>query len=280
MFGFVQICEKELSDEELARYRAFYCGICHTLGEEYRQIARLALSYDLTFLAIFFSSLYEPAEQQSRRNCLVHPFKQHEVIQNEFTSYAADMTVALTYHKCMDDWKDDHNLLKRGYAAALQSSYDKVKEKHPLPCRIIEESLAALLEAEKANCNDPDLVSSLFGRLMAGIFGWKQDHWTPYVSEFAFHLGAYIELADAACDLESDRKKGRYNPFSSHPVSGEELRGALKTILGAASEVFEKLPLEQDLEILKNILYSGIWIAYNTAIEGQKRRGKRDARSL
>ena len=45
MFGFVQICEKELSDEELARYRAFYCGICHTLGEEYRQIARLALSY-------------------------------------------------------------------------------------------------------------------------------------------------------------------------------------------------------------------------------------------
>ncbi len=35
--------------------------------------SRLALNYDMVFLALLLSSLYEPAEEQSSGRCLIHP---------------------------------------------------------------------------------------------------------------------------------------------------------------------------------------------------------------
>jgi len=50
MFGLVQANLTDLSEEQKTRYRAAYCGLCHTIGNRHGQLARLGLSYDLTFL--------------------------------------------------------------------------------------------------------------------------------------------------------------------------------------------------------------------------------------
>ena len=62
MFGHVQANLADLSEEEKKRYRAAYCGLCHTLGKRYGFWTRMALTYDLTFLSLLLSSLYEPEE--------------------------------------------------------------------------------------------------------------------------------------------------------------------------------------------------------------------------
>lgn len=50
MFGYIMADEKQLSPEEVARYRRVYCGVCHSLKEQNGQLCRLTLTYDMTFL--------------------------------------------------------------------------------------------------------------------------------------------------------------------------------------------------------------------------------------
>ena len=41
------------------RYQAYYCGLCRTLGRRYGRTGQLALSYDMAFVAILLTALYD-----------------------------------------------------------------------------------------------------------------------------------------------------------------------------------------------------------------------------
>ena len=73
MFGYVMANPQELRPEQRERYLGCYCGICRAIGEQNSLASRLALNYDMVFLALLLSSLYEPAEEQSSGRCLIHP---------------------------------------------------------------------------------------------------------------------------------------------------------------------------------------------------------------
>ena len=102
MFGYIQADRTRLDEEQAARYRAVYCGLCRTLRREYGAISRLALTYDMTFLAMLLASLYEPDEQSGQERCAPHPLRPHEYAQTEFSSYAAAMNVLLAREACLD----------------------------------------------------------------------------------------------------------------------------------------------------------------------------------
>ena len=267
MFGFIQANMCELTPEEQARYRAAYCGLCRTLGSRHGFTSRLSLSYDLTFLVLLLSSLYEPEETTGESRCVVHPCKKHTFIINEFTEYAADLTIALTYHKCLDDWEDEKKFSHRCYAASMTKSYKTVKQKWPEQCNAIETCIQDLTAMEKANLCDPDAAAGCFGRLMEQLFVYKKDNWENDLRALGHGLGQYIYLADAAIDLEHDRRHHNYNPLSGLSSQPEELRPTLSMVLGKASRSFERLPLVQDMHLLRNILYSGLWIRYNQGIQ-------------
>jgi len=75
MFGHVQANLTDLTQQEKDRYQAAYCGLCRTIGERHGQLARMGLSYDLTFLALLLMSLYEPEETSGARACGLHPLR-------------------------------------------------------------------------------------------------------------------------------------------------------------------------------------------------------------
>ena len=271
MFGYVQANLADLSDEEKTRYRSAYCGLCHTLGERHGFTSRLSLTYDLTFLTLLLSSLYEPEERSGDSRCIVHPCKEHHFIINECTEYAADMTVALSYYKCLDDWNDDKNISHKCYASILKNQYEKVKQDWPEQCRVVEACLTELSVIEKGQPDDPDAAANCFGRLMEGIFLYRKDRWEEQLRTLGYGLGRYIYLADAAVDLENDKKHDNYNPLKTLETKPEELRPTLMMVLGDASRAFEVLPLVQDIHLLRNILYSGLWIKYNRGMQkGEK----------
>ena len=62
MFGYVSANYTELKKSEQKRYGAVYCGICRRIRQQSGQLGRLALSYDMAFLALLLMSLYEPEE--------------------------------------------------------------------------------------------------------------------------------------------------------------------------------------------------------------------------
>ena len=101
---------------------------------------------------------------------------------------------------------------------------------------------------------------------LAELFDYKQDHWSPELRSIGFHLGKHIYLLDAYDDLDRDLKKGAYNPLRSlHQLPGyeEEMREIFELLLANCARSFERLPCVEDVDLLRNILYSGVWLKYN-----------------
>ena len=103
MFGYVTANKPELKIREFARYKGYYCGLCHTLLKNHGRRGQMTLTYDMTFLVILLSSLYEPKEEEMRKHCLIHPAKKQYMIQNEVSFYASDMNILLTYKRFFGD---------------------------------------------------------------------------------------------------------------------------------------------------------------------------------
>jgi hypothetical protein len=73
MFGYVIADLARLDEGQQTRYKSFYCGLCRALYRGYGPVPALALTYDMAFLTLFLSALYEPAEQSGASRCLRHP---------------------------------------------------------------------------------------------------------------------------------------------------------------------------------------------------------------
>ena len=267
MFGYIYVNEQELKLKEYTVYRSFYCGLCHNLKQRYGRTAQMMLNYDLTFLALLLSGLYEPDTESFEKRCIPHPVKKHKMVGNEAVDYAADMCVLVSYQKLKDDWEDEKKQTRRAAAAMLRSAYEKVAEKYPRQVKAIEENIRLLHEAERQNCKDIDYVAGLTGKFLAELFVWKDDIWQDELRTMGFFMGKYIYLMDALEDVEQDKKNKNYNLFSEYgPVWGTEKEKEIHEILVAmmteASRSFERLPILQNAEIIRNILYSGVWCKY------------------
>lgn len=125
MYGYVIVNKPELKFKEYDRYRSYYCGLCDILREQYGIRGQVSLSYDMTFLVILLTGLYEPQTAYLEERCIVHPVAKHPVRKNEVTSYVADMNVLMAYYKCVDDWKDEKKVTRLTYSRLLKGQVKK-----------------------------------------------------------------------------------------------------------------------------------------------------------
>ena len=169
MFGYLVADTGALTEEQFARYRACYCGLCRSIRERHGQQAGLSLTYDMAFLVLLLSSLYEPEERAGEGTCMPHPVRAREYWQNEITAYAADLNTALAYLKCLDDWEDDGNLGALAEAKLLEKSFHETEKSWPRQCEAIRRSLDALHALEKNRIEDADAAAASFGELMAEL---------------------------------------------------------------------------------------------------------------
>ena len=266
MFGYVAADRGALTEAQLQRYKGCYCGLCRAIGEAYGSLQRAALNYDMTFLVLLLSSLYEPEEHGGESRCLVHPIHRHGYWQNEATDYAAAMNIALAYHNCLDNWHDDHSVAGLAEARLFQSSARSAAQTYPRQWTAMEKSLETLSRLEAGSVQDPDAGANAFGDLMGELFLWREDRWSPQLRQMGQALGRYIYLLDAVLDLPMDRKRKRYNPLFSlagDRYDQEAFRPILTICMGECTEAFEQLPLVQDVDLLRNILYSGVWTQFS-----------------
>ena len=260
MFGYVTASLGEMSREQRERYGGVYCGICRAIRDQASQMARLGLSYDMTFLALLLMSLYEPEEEYSTNRCLLHP-KRRGRISNEYVRYAADINVALAYYNCLDDWQDEGKRTAKWMAAMFGKKYPGIQAKYPRQCAAIAAGIRELSDLEKENCPNPDAPANCFGRLMAELLVYREDLWADTLRQVGFHLGRFIYLADAAVDYRKDAKRKKYNPYLAMETGEDWPRWEEYLVLAMSrcTDYYERLPLVQDKAILDNILYSGVW---------------------
>ena len=94
-----------------------------------------------------------------------------------------------------------------------------------------------------------------------------------------FFLGKFIYLLDAYDDVEEDIKNKNYNPFSEqYIIEGfdEQVRRILIMMMAQTCREFEKLPIIKYTDILRNILYSGVWCRFEVIHKKRKEAGEKD----
>jgi hypothetical protein len=122
MFGYVNANRKELNDAQKNRYQGAYCGVCRRIREQSGNVSRLGLRYDMAFLSLLLSSLYEPEETGGEDFCAAHPLSKRAWFDNPYVRYAADMNVALAYYKALDDVRDEGSKAASLAASVLKKS--------------------------------------------------------------------------------------------------------------------------------------------------------------
>ena len=266
MFGYVTIYEPELKVKDLKKYKAYYCGLCRMLKEKYGFMGQMTLTYDMTFAVILLSSLYENASEAERHRCKVHPIKKQMMLRNEITDYAAAMNVLLAYYHMEDDWQDDRKVTSLMTKSMIHGKVRRTIEEYPRQSRAIRSALEELSSCEKEECTDIDRTAGCFGRLMEELFVYREDIWERNLRKMGFFLGKFIYIMDAYEDLPEDLKKGRYNPLRDM-YGKDDYEGRMKQILcmmiAESTAEFERLPCLLDVDILRNILYDGVWNRYN-----------------
>ncbi|MBR3928565.1 MAG: hypothetical protein IKJ65_06120 [Clostridia bacterium] len=275
----MNISQDALSDKEIARFKEVYCGVCRALRLGEGHLCHLALSYDFAFLGLLLNALYEPEETRDEKRCAPHPKKKQPYAISKYVEYAADMNVLLYYFSALDGWMDDKNYLKLAFSHALKKRALSVKVKYPRQANAIETELRKLSEIEKARLNDLDAAASCFGRLLSEVFVPEEDVWSRYLGEMGFSLGRFIYFIDAWDDAEKDEKAGSYNPLLAIKASDdyeETVKRILTLEIAQCAMAFEKLPIVTDANILRNILYSGVWTKYYKSKEEQSKGKEKD----
>lgn len=278
MFGYVVINKKELKFREFDEYKAFYCGLCRELRERYGIAGQLTLNFDMTFVILLLSGLYEPRTLKGTTRCAVHPARKQQVMKNRFTEYAADLDVLFSYYKCLDDWKDDRNVGKLFYSGFLKKGNRRAAAAREKKARTILSLLDEISQGEKRGEQNLDYMAGLFGKVMAEVLAVEEDVWEPGLRRMGFFLGKFIYLLDAYEDVEEDVKKGRYNLFSQHYREKdfeENAQEILMMMMASCCREFEKLPIIKYGEILRNILYSGVWSRYLKVKEKRQNTGEK-----
>lgn len=279
MFGYITVNKDELKIKDYRKYRAFYCGVCHSLGENYGIFGQMTLTYDMTFTAIILSALYEDATAPVMHRCIPHPVKKHEALYNEYTDYAAAVNIMLTYYKLKDDWEDERKLKSNAYAGIIRKAFNKASKRYPRQAEAIRTYISEQRQCEMSHESSPDAAAGPTGRMLAEIFDYRQDEWSAGLRRMGFHLGKYIYLMDAFDDIERDIRKDNYNPLvkdSQDAGFEENVRSMAVAYAAEAARAFESLPVLDNADIIRNIIYSGIWSGFNKVCDRRREAGSEE----
>lgn len=279
MFGYIYVNQKDLSEESKKQYQAYYCGLCQVLKKSSGVKGQILLNYDMTFLIILLTGLYELQNHEKMFVCPLHPGKKKLAYINEASVYASDMNVLLSYYNLVDDWEDDHSLPKYMISQMLKKDYRRIARKYPRQAQAVETYVRHLDMLERKKEDNIDAISGLTGEMLGEIFAWKDDIWAEELHCLGFYMGKFIYLMDAYEDLEKDVRKNEYNPFmklakQNHRDFETISKLILTSMMSECAKSFERLPILLHADIIRNILYSGVWSKYEYLQEKKKKRRK------
>ncbi len=270
MFGYVRIHKPELKVKEYELYKAVYCSLCRELGRHYGFLSRLTLSYDFTFLALLSMSMTDGCDGFERKRCAFNPLKKCNYCKNaEAQKMPAAAAMIMLYYKLKDNIKDEKGLKKIGFYVLLPffaGARKKAAREYPQIEKIVSDYIAEQERLEAQGCESLDEVSDATAKALSRLLMLcSEDEIQKRVLErIGYCIGRYIYILDAACDLEEDIKRNRYNVLKNN-ASGdiaeyikERAVPQLYFCVNEAGKAFELLDIKKYKTVLGNIIYLGL----------------------
>ena len=270
MFGYIRAEKPELKVKEFEMYKAVYCSLCRTLGKHYGFLSRLTLSYDFTFLALLNMSLKDGCECIEKKRCAFNPLKKCNYCKSdEHLKMPAAAAMIMLYYKLKDNIADEKGFKKIGYGLLLplfSGAHKKAAREFPFIEKAVAEYIAEQNSIEKENCLSMDKAADPTAKALSKILTLcSEDQLQKRVLErIGYCLGRYIYLLDAACDLEEDIKKSRYNVLKGDDLENPKeyakkiIEPQLYFCVNEVAKAFELLDIKKYKPILGNIIYLGL----------------------
>lgn len=280
MFGYVlPVLRRE---EDAARFRSMYCGLCHTLAHRYGPAARWILNYDFTFLAILLTD----GEDAALRRCPLHPLRGRWTLNpTAAMELAADESVILAYWQ-LRDGAEDHRFPRRipyaGAAEILRGAYARAAAAEGAFDSAVRRQLDALHALEREGCASLDRPADAFASLLRYAAERVSDPVRRRVSEqMLYHMGRWVYLIDAADDLARDSRTGNYNPVALHygltdgkwtEEARQEFALTLDHSIHAIAAAYELWDFGPWRPVLEDTIYTGLFQVGAAVLNGTFRR--------
>lgn len=269
MFGYVKIHKPELKVKDFEAYKAVYCSLCKQLCKEYSFLSSFLLNYDLTFYALFSLSVKGECPSFHKGRCRFNPLKSCNYCKSDTDvfSRASALLVLMSYFKLMDNISDSGFFGKLGCTLlrpVFSAWKNKARKKYPHYFTACEHMYNSQIKAEEKGAGIDEaaeptakLLEFAFSELSA------DDKLRPAYEQFGYHLGKWVYLIDAACDVDDDIKRKSFNPIynklrknkAGSVVFAHELLNHSVYLLTSAYRLIDKNRFE---DILDNIVLIGL----------------------
>ncbi len=280
MFGYVIPDKNNMYVKDFNVFQAYYCGLCKALAKTGAPHTRLCTNYDTTFYNALLHSVAGKEVQFERKLCAYNGKKKTVVKCDELTAKVADLSVLLVYYNADDDVKDGKR--SRVFVRdALAARKCRAAKRMPEIDALMRESFRKLAVLEKRNCANIDQVADCFASLMRDVTRQlvKTD---DNVDTFTYNLGRLVYLFDAVDDVESDAKKGRYNPLLAAygecaskaeflEKNGQELDFLLRSTYNRMVGAYNAMNIVVSEGVLSNTVYLGIDMQMERLLKGEEK---------
>ncbi len=280
MYGYVRPDRSQLRIRDLENYQAAYCGLCDALGERCGPLARLTVSYDVTFLVLL---LTDKQEHACKHRCIRHPLSKKRCLCScTATAVAADRSMILSWWKLQDALRDEKGLKRLGShlaALALRRGYKRAAARESAFNVLCEQQLQKLSALEDERCDSIDRTADCFARILSACAEGSGER-QRILEQILYQVGRFIYLLDAADDLEEDRQSGNYNALLlRYPDWDEEARESFRRSLAlsrdSAIAALNLLEENSFTPITENILSLGLPLMTEMVLSGQWKNRKK-----
>ena len=266
MFGYVTPDKPNMYMKDYVLFRAYYCGLCHSMKKESGQVARLTVNYDVAFIAAFFHDLTGEKREIVRKGCVLNPKKRPVIADTPLMREIARLNLILAGLKIADDKADGEKSILRRFAFARKIK--KARKRAPELASFADECLEKQLAEEKSGAflnaaAEPfaDMMRKVFRRLA----GEKA---SPAVEKIGYLLGKYVYFMDALDDYDEDRKRNRFNAFyrtfgaasfaELKKEKGEDLAFIMEDLVKGVEEAYREVNMGENEGVVTNTLWYGL----------------------
>jgi len=287
MTGYVRPFKPELKIKDFESFRAIYCGLCHAIGKRYGLIMRLALTFDMCFLAMIAVGANGSSCERCEKRCIASPFKKKSCVKIiPELEFAADASVIFTYLKFMDGAEDNTGIKRIIYklcALLVRGKYRKAVKIRPELADGAEKGLDKLHVLEKNRESSMDRAASAFSDSMEMMSEICDDPMNKrIVREILRQLGRWIYILDAYDDMDEDHEQGTYNPIllrygdENKDVIKERIVQTLEMSQASIASSYELMDIKGYDAVLRNIIYMGLPAAVHEVASGCKNKRKKN----
>lgn len=219
MFGYVIPAEDEFDNISKSTLKQYYCSLCFELKNNFGNIPRFLISYDILLPLIICDSIGKNQNEIINTKCIKHPLTSINLFHNENLKYISDITILLSYYKALDDKKDNEETKYKDMLFNLKKYQKSIS--YNFLSKIFSENLSLLSSYETDNIHHSlDTLchpfSNLVGLLMQNVPSKIEKNSIKERSllyVLGYNLGKWIYLIDAFDDLDEDYKNKTFNPF-------------------------------------------------------------------